>query len=1198
MVQVRRRRPMALLLDILLVLSGALLGITSSFAVGRLRSVSWLADWAQKWALLLLAGVLLIIVSLRVWVFIADRSEPRRIWRSDRPPYPGLDAFTTEDAGVFFGRDHEVNELATQLQPALTNISDRFVTVVGPSGVGKSSVVQAGLLPQLARRREPWIIISPFTPGQHPAARLAHALAVELGEQLPAGAVDTAVQLAAGEPLALLRFVDQIREVRRHRSAPVLVVIDQAEELIALTDQGERVTFLRLIRDALQADVHLWVMATLRSEFLTDFLATEFGRLFARPVAVGALDRQALLDIIERPAAAAGVTFQPVGLPHVMVEDTASGTALPLLAYTLQKLYTRAGNDRAITEQDYHQIGGVPGALIRQADKVAAELGAADPDSPVMSTLLRFVTVNENESTKRPVTRSTMSGNESRVVEAFVAARLLTSDTVMNDGVTDTVYEVAHETLFRSWPVLRQAIEANVDDLQWRADLERWAQDWDRSGRQPSYLLQADRLAAALRRMISLPVSSQLPLVQEFLAHSQNADQATIRQFADVVARRSLAVVETDPEHALALALTAIDDYAPTPLAARALVASLVHHRTTLVLVGHERMLLGLAWSPDGTRLATASADRTARIWEAASGRDLCVLRGHDDWVLRVGWSPDGSRVVTSSGDRTARIWDANTGTELLVLRGHHDRIWGVAWSPDGRRVATSADDHTARVWNASTGEELLVLRGHHGHLRSVAWSPDGHHLATVHGDGKVRVWDAATAAETLIMSEEHGERASDVAWSPDGRRIATCARDRTVRVWDATSGSQLLILQGNRHWVSGVAWSPDSRRIASAGGDRTGRIWDAATGRELLVLHGHHDRFRGVSWSPDGQHVATSSEDRTARVWDPNTGTELLTLQGHERWVSRVAWSPDGRQLATASQDRSTRIWESGTGRGLVDLHGHEGAVSGVAWSPDGHRLVTSSEDRTARVWDPHRGHELLVLRGHQDWVYAAVWSPDGKRLATSSDDQTIRIWDATTGTELHLLRGHEDWVLGIDWSPNGRYIATGDGGGIIRIWDLNSNTTTAKYAVHSGNIWDLSWSPDSTCLAAAPHDGTPSVWDVRKEVVTTVLRGHDDTVWSIAWSPDGTQLATASHDRSVRIWDASTGNEMIVAGIHAAAVTSVTWSPDGQRIATASEDTTARIWDATITLQSLIEKARNRVQRPLSNDERRALLSHNLNA
>ncbi|MFL6125013.1 AAA family ATPase [Actinophytocola sp.] len=1196
MVQVKRR-PIALLLDILLVLSGALLGLTSSFAVNYLRNVPWLANWAQQWALLLLVAILLVIVGLRIWVFVADRSEPRRIWRSDRPPYPGLDAFTAEEAGVFFGRDHEVNELMARLQLTHATISDRFVAVVGPSGVGKSSMVQAGLLPRLTMRRQPWIVVSPFAPGQHPAAGLAHALTVELGGQLPVEVVDTAVQLAAGEPLALLRFIDQIRVARRRRSAPLLIVVDQAEELVTLTAHHERVAFLRLIRDALQADVRLWVLTTLRSEFLTDFLATEFGRLFARPITIGALEQQSLFDIIERPAKAAGVTFQPAGLPHVMVKDTGSGTALPLLAYTLQKLYAQANNDKVITEQDYNRIGGVPGALIQQADKVTAELIADNPDSPILPTLLRFATVNEGEPTKRPVRRSSMSRDELRIVEAFVTARLLTSDTVVSNGVTDIVYEVAHETFFRNWSPLRQAIDASANDLQWRADLERWAQDWDRSGRQPSYLLQGDRLAVALQRTISLPIASQLPLVQEFLACSQNVDKATMRQLADVMARRALTIVETDPEHALAIALTAIDDYAPTPLATRALVTSLAHHRTTLVLVGHERMLLGVAWSPDATRLATVSADRTARIWGAADGQELTVLRGHDDWVLHVTWSPDGSRVATCSGDRTARIWDPSTGTELMVLRGHHDRVWGIAWSPDGLRIATSADDQTARVWDASTGDEVLVLRGHHNQLRAVGWSPDGRRLATVHGNGAVHVWDATTATELLVMNEEHEDWAADVVWSPNGRRIATCARDRTIRVWDAASGRQLLTLQGHGHWVSGVAWSPDGQRIASASGDRTGRIWDAVTGRELLVLRGHHDRLRGVSWAPDGQYVATSSEDRTARVWDPNTGTELITLQGHTRWVSSAAWSPDGRRLATVSKDRSTRVWEAKTGRALLELHNHEGNVSGVAWSPDGHRLATSSEDRTARVWDPHRGHQLLVLRGHQDWVWSVVWSPDGQRLATSSDDQTIRIWDATTGDELHVLRGHEDWVLGIDWSPDGQYLATGDGGGVIRIWDLNTNTTTARDAVHRGNVWELAWSPDGQRLATAPQDGAPSIWDARDGAVTTFLQGHDDAIWSVAWSPDGTRLATASHDRTARIWDAITGNEIIVAGIHTAPVTSVAWSPDGQRLATTSEDGTARIWDATITVKSLITKARSRVQRPLSDDERRALLAHRLN-
>jgi WD40 repeat protein len=1173
------RKRSLLLVQVLLFLLVTLLGIATGNLTRDTGALPWGFELLRRGSLPLAGVIVVLIIVLMVWQHVTEERlilPPPLVWKSDRSPFPGLEAFTEQDSAVFFGRDAEVTELLDRLHPVVATRANRLVTVVGPSGAGKSSLVQAGLVPRLQQRRGGWIVVPPMVPGDYPLRGLALSL-VAAGSGRSTGLVPAVC------------FADELRTAVLRPNVPVLVIVDQAEELITLSGEAERDDFLQLLGSALGADQRLWIILIMRTEFLNALLGTEHARLFRDPVTVGTLNRRALIEVIERPGRRAGLTFDPPTLPQQMASETGGGDALPLLAYALQELCLSAGPGGVVTLDAYQRIGGVTGVLTRQADKVTAELGGADPTGPVLSTLLKFVTIGENEPTRRRVRRSTLSDAQWQVAEAFIAARLLKSDTEGNDAVL----EVTHEALFRSWAPLRQAIEASIDQLRWRADLERWARDWENSGRQDSYLLRDERLKAAQRWATSDgEVMESLALVAEFLVCSNRADRTTMHRLSETIARQALGAIDSDPDYSLLLALAAFEECAPTTLASRALIAALVVSQVRVVLRGHEDVVLRIAWSPDGERLATASGDGTVRIWDADRGSELAVLRGHDDWVRAVMWSPDGRRLVTASGDGTVRIWDADRGSELGVLRGHDDEVWGVAWSPDGQRLATASRDGTARIWMAdNSSSELTVLRREGAEVRGVAWSPDGQRLATGSYDRTARIWDIGSGRE-LVVLRGHNGWVQGVAWSPDGRRLATASRDRTSRIWDVESGSELAVLYGHDAEVREVAWSPDGRRLATASIDRTARIWDADRGSELVVLDGHNGWVRGVAWSPDSQLLATASSDRTARIWDTRGTSELAALYGHHGWVQAVAWSPDGRRLATASHDGTARVWDSDSGTELAVLRGHNDEVQAVAWSPEGQRLASASADRTVRIWDSDSGTELAVLCGHNDWVRGVAWSPDERRLATASADRTIRIWDSDSDSELAVLRGHNDEVQAVAWSPDGRQLATASTDRTVRIWDSDSGTELAVLCGHNDWVRGVAWSPDGRQLATASRDRTTRIWDTDNHIELAVLRGHDDDVRGLAWSPDGQRLATGSEDRTVRIWDAESRTEIIVVGAHAKGVQSVSWSPNGTRVASASQDGTSRVWDATVTIDELVTNAHRRVSRELTIEERRNLM------
>jgi WD40 repeat protein len=294
---------------------------------------------------------------------------------------------------------------------------------------------------------------------------------------------------------------------------------------------------------------------------------------------------------------------------------------------------------------------------------------------------------------------------------------------------------------------------------------------------------------------------------------------------------------------------------------------------------------------------------------ETKPSNEFLTLSGHSGSVQSVAWSPNGKRLATGSQDKTAKIWDAATGTTLLTLRGHRDHVRTVAWSPDGKRLATASWDNTAKIWDAETGICLLTFSGQSDHLTSVAWSPNGKQLATASWDNTAKIWDPETGNDLLTLNG-HGDHVTSVAWKPDGTQLATGSDDKTAKIWDAGTGKDLLTLSGHGKHVTSVAWSPDGTQLVTGSEDRTAKTWNARTGTELLTLRGHTDHVRSVAWSPDGTQLATASNDNTAEIWDAKTGRGLLNLSAHSHHVTSVAWRPDGMQLATGSDDKTAKTW------------------------------------------------------------------------------------------------------------------------------------------------------------------------------------------------------------------------------------------------------------------------------------------------
>jgi WD40 repeat protein len=1128
-------------------------------------------------------------------------------------PYPGLRAFDADLARFFFGRKAESDQLAKLLRASARSRRAEVLAVVGPSGCGKSSLVRAGLAQRLSNDPS-WLVLPPLMPGVDPVGALA-GLLVAAGRQRdldwhrdrvlakleqPGGVLGLAADLLAAAPPA----------------QRLLIVLDQAEELLAVTSQAQRQRFTALLKEATTGPVR--VVATLRSEYLDPLshLAAEMA-LDISTFLLAPLSREVLPQVVTGPARQAGIAVDDE-LAARLVADTADGEALPLLAFVLEQLAVDVGRGGKLSMQRYEQLGGVHRALAGRADAALADACAATgrSASDVLAGLLRLVTVDEaGQVTRRRVDHTTLPDQVRTELDQFVARRLLTSD-VDNGG--NPVVEVTHEHIFTAWRPLAEAIGRATDILRLRTTVEDAADDWHRRGRPADHLWELGRATTAAGCLDSADIS---PNARAFLEtarrHGQSrrrratvllavllllvtaggttagvewrsavgqrdaAKDAQLRATIEGLLARADTVRPADPRAALRLAMAA-DEIAGGPRTRSNLLDTLVDTDRLSASISIQG---GTVWSADltadGSTMATSGAGGTVILWDTrnrAAPRRLTTLPAGHGAVLSAEFSADGSMLATGSADGTVTLWDTRNRAaprrRSILPAGGTTRdcaVWSVAFTTDGSTLATAGSDGTATLWDV-TNPAAPIRSGAIGGdparpVLSLALTADGSTLATGSHNGMVMLWNIthrATPRPLWSLREEHGGDVWSMDFTPDGATLATSSSDGAAILWDTTN-----------------PW--DTTKPAAAR-----RIGDTRDTRG-----GHAGPVFSVAFTAKGSILATGSTDGTVILWnvrDPASPLRLgAPLIGHSGTVWSVDFTADGTTLATGSTDGTVILWNVAKPdtryRLGSPLAGHPGPVFSVAFTADGSRLATASRDGTVHLWDVDgadpastrsRGVAQVDDRGN---VWSVDFAPDGATLATGGGDGTVTLWnvtDPTNPSRVSVLKGHSGPVFSVTFTADGSTLAAGGADGKVLRWDVNVPANPRPLGTlegHSGPVFSVAFTPDGSTLATGSLEGTVTLWDLTRPSIprsrSIRLTDQSGNVWSTKFTVNGKTLATGSEDGTVTLWDVTNPGSphrlSILPEGHTGAVWSVAFTGKGTTLATASLDGTAMLWDVT---------------------------------
>jgi len=1103
-------------------------------------------------------------------------------WPVDKCPFPGLNAYTEEFEPVFFGRRTATAELLEVFAP-IRNVENarRVVSISGPSGSGKSSLVRAGIVGPL-RRRPGWVVLPPFVPATDPMQNLASSLLAACENTRPELTLDSVIESLKLAPDSVLSST--LHNVQTDLGYPrqVVIVIDQFEELLTTTAAPVARDFLALLDGLVSGDTVIWLLVTIRSEYvskgggdnlLIDFLGSHHLNHLLMPIGV---DRETLSSIIQFPALMAKCRIDPNLIDRVvedMVNSGARGAALPLLAFTLQLSWEQmverlrgSPEGRELTLEDYRQTGGLLHVVTERAEAALRRLTLVGCAAAVLPTLARFVVPSHQGERylRRRIPVASLQGDALNVAREFETQRLIR----VVDIHGEPAFEVTHEAVFDAWQALKAFLDEHAQAVADLAEVERRAQSWLAQDKPDDDLLRG----AIMHRVAFLSELKDTPLLDEYVARSIAFD----REFRDAVlleqmtekTENALVRLREKPRETLAQIVDAANaceaaGVVPNEKIQAGLYEILTKVRELHSQAPHSAAIRAMAVSKDGG-IATGGDDHEIIIWKGLNDELPVAFQWHRAPITTLAFTPDGKMLVSAGEDGRLAVLHLADRTEVAHADVYPDSIIGVACESDNGRLVCLGESGRLSVWqmpHLKCERDVIAHRGY-GCDCAAHW-PQGL-VYSAGADGMLKAWRLPDL-ETVRQVNAHDAPVSAIALTQDGERLGTGCSDGTIRYWNRELEPISKPIAAHEGYVSALQFAPDGHSLCSSGITGEVRQWRddgveieaplaghkggicdlAVIERDCVLLSGGIDRILR-SWTLRGRllremaarfsepvntvcylsdDVIAASADNRIFLISVSEGRTLFSWKAHDDYIWSLAKNPDGNILASASADATVRLWDL-TGKPLTakPLVDHEDDVIDITFTPDGRRIVSGGADGTIKIWrkDGHLEQRMLGYHDGQVNAVRCFGFGDDLRLFSAGNDGYIRLWNAK-GKRLAGCKAHEAGVRSLVLNQtHDRIFSVGDDGRLCA-WPPDLAQLVTSVRAHDGTVRRVIAGPGDSIFSIG-RDGLMKRWTSNLAPFLDPIESHRDGTWAIDVSPDGMTLATGGNDGTVRVWRCGT--------------------------------------------------------------------------
>ncbi|MEO8149759.1 MAG: caspase family protein [Bacteroidia bacterium] len=618
-----------------------------------------------------------------------------------------------------------------------------------------------------------------------------------------------------------------------------------------------------------------------------------------------------------------------------------------------------------------------------------------------------------------------------------------------------------------------------------------------------------------------------------------------------------------------------------------------------LIPIGHTFNITSVCFSPNGKYCLSGSWDKTMKLWETNTGRELKTFTGHLARVNSACFSPDGKYCLSGSYDNTIKLWDATTGEEIRTFEENSHPIISVCFSPPtpdnpngGKFCLSGSEDGSIKLWDIATGKEIRSFNGHSGEITCVCFTKNGKYCFSGSKDNTVKQWEVATGREIRCFNE-HTSDITAVCVSPNGKFCVSTSLYESMILWNVETGKKIKNIKTDEYWMTSVCFSPafeedtiGGKSFISGSSEGIITLWNGATGNKIMTFEGHPDNNLGIHalcFSPDGKYCLSGSCDWTMTLWSISSGKRIRTFEGVRAQTSFACFSPIGSINSTEkkhefiSTSRLTmKLWNALDGKEIRTFEGYTDGINSVCFSPDGKCCLTGACDSTLKLWDVTSGKRIRTFNGHKSWVKSVCFSSDGKYCLSGSLDKTMKMWDVTTGKEIRSFNGHTWSVESVCFSSDEKYCLSGSLDGKMKLW----NTFTGKEIKSfdcSGWVTSVSFTPDGKfCLSGStypfsdkPYQDTLKLWDVATGKEVRTFGGHSAIFNSFCFSPaceydstGGNYFLGSGYNNTIIMWSVVTGTIIKIFNGHLHGVNSVSFSSDGKYFISSSDDKTIRLW------------------------------------